>query len=210
MFGFIREPGPRSPPTAIRRTLEADRLPLSVDRPSALAVVERRGRQQRRPVTYVRVFEPAWARALGVDVRAFDDLDAHPSLILMSGHIEPDGRPSGDLERPSGRVSDRRSSMATAFVELTRMEGETNGVSVLVNLGNVAWIESGANGTSRIVFAMVALNQREDAGPLSIVVRESAQGIAVLAGMVQKTDREAIAQAWVDQRGRRDDPDGGE
>jgi hypothetical protein len=31
---------------------------------------------------YVRVLEPAWARALGADVRAFDDLDAHPSLIL--------------------------------------------------------------------------------------------------------------------------------
>jgi hypothetical protein len=42
-------------------------------------------------VTYIRIFEPAWARALGVDVQVFDDLDAHPILILKSGHIEPDG-----------------------------------------------------------------------------------------------------------------------
>jgi hypothetical protein len=54
-------------------------------------VVERRGRHERRPVTYIRIFEPAWARALGVDVQGFDDLDAHPSLILKSGHIERDG-----------------------------------------------------------------------------------------------------------------------
>lgn len=100
--------------------------------------------------------------------------------------------------------------MATAFVGLTRMDGETNGVSVLVNLGSVAWIEPGAHGTSRIVFATGVLNGREDSGPLSIVVRESAQEIAVLTGMVQKTDGDAIAQAWVDQRGRRDFPDGGE
>ena len=33
--------------------------------------------------------------------------------------------------------------------------------------------------------------------------------IAVLAGVGQKTDREAIAQAWADQRGRRDITDEG-
>ena len=91
MFGFIRKPGARSPSTAIRRAIEADGLPLGVDRPSALAVVERRGHYQRRPVTHIRIFEPAWAQALGVDVQLFDDLDAHPSLILKSGHIERDG-----------------------------------------------------------------------------------------------------------------------
>jgi hypothetical protein len=100
--------------------------------------------------------------------------------------------------------------MATAFVELTRVEAEARGTSVLVNLGTVAWIEPGANGTSRIVFAVAIRKEREDDGPLALVVRESAQEIALLAGMVQKTDREAIAQAWVDQRGRRDFPDDGE
>jgi len=91
VFGFIRKPGAKSPSTAIRRAIEADGLPLGVDRPSALAVVERRGRHERRSVTYIRIFEPAWAQALGVDVRGFDDLDAHPSLILKSGHIGRDG-----------------------------------------------------------------------------------------------------------------------
>jgi hypothetical protein len=91
VFGLIRKPGARSPSTATRRAIETDGLPLGVDRPSARAVVERRGRYQHRSVTYIRIFEPAWARALGVEVRAFDDLDAHPSLILKSGHIEQDG-----------------------------------------------------------------------------------------------------------------------
>ena len=91
MFGFMRKPGARSPSTAIRRAIEADGLPLGVDRPSALAVVERHGRHERRSVTHIRIFEPAWARALGVDVRGFGDLDVHPSLILKSGHIESDG-----------------------------------------------------------------------------------------------------------------------
>lgn len=92
MFSFIRRPGARSPSTAMRRAIEADGLPLGVDRPSALAVVERRGRYEHRSVTYVRIFEPAWAQALGVDVRAFGDLDAYPNLILKSGHIERDGQ----------------------------------------------------------------------------------------------------------------------
>jgi hypothetical protein len=96
--------------------------------------------------------------------------------------------------------------MAAAFVELTRVEAESHGTPVLVNLGTVAWIEPGADGTSRIVFAVGDPNDRGGAGPLAIVVRESAQEIGVLAGVVHHTDREAIAQAWVDQRGRRDFP----
>lgn len=88
----MRKPGARSPSAALRRAIEADGLPLGVDRPSALAVLERRGRYEHRPVTHIRIFEPAWARALGVDLRRFDDLDAHPALILKSGHIEQDGQ----------------------------------------------------------------------------------------------------------------------
>jgi hypothetical protein len=91
MFDFMRKPGARSPSAPIRRAIEADGLPLGVDRPSALAVVEQRGQYDGRAVTYIRIFEPAWARALGVDVTVFDDLDAHPSLVLKSGHIERDG-----------------------------------------------------------------------------------------------------------------------
>lgn len=91
MFGFIRKPGARAPSAAIRRAIEADGLPLGVDRPSALAVVERRGHFENRSVTHIRIFEPAWAQALGVDVRVFADLDVHPDLVLKSGHVERDG-----------------------------------------------------------------------------------------------------------------------
>ena len=100
--------------------------------------------------------------------------------------------------------------MAATFVELTRAGTETRDASVLVNLGTVAWIESGATGTSRIVFAIGVPNEREGTAPLTLTVRESTQEIAVLVGVVGKTDREAIAQAWVDQRGRRGLPDDGE
>ena len=91
MFGFLRKPGARSPSAPIRRASEADGLPLGVDRPSALAVVERRGRYDGPSVTFIRVFEPAWARSLGVNVRRFDDLGAHDVLVLKSRHIEGDG-----------------------------------------------------------------------------------------------------------------------
>ena len=117
MFGFIRRPGARSPSTAIRRAIEADGLPLGVDRPSALAVVERHGRHERRSVTYIRIFEPAWAQALGVDVRGFDDLDAHPSLVLKSGHIERDGAVvitarASESVRPPSLGEDRTASIS--------------------------------------------------------------------------------------------------
>ena len=100
--------------------------------------------------------------------------------------------------------------MAATFVELTRAGTESRDASVLVNLGTVAWIEPGPSGTSRIVFAIGVSNEREGTMPLTLTVRESAQEIAVLAGVIRNTDREAIAQAWVDQYGRRGLPDDGE
>jgi hypothetical protein len=93
--------------------------------------------------------------------------------------------------------------MANPFIVLTRVDPGPGGTSVLVNLGNVAWIEPAADGTSRVVFAVGLTDPREATMPISIVVRESTKDIALLAGAVQTTDREAIAQAWVDQRGRR-------
>jgi hypothetical protein len=76
---------------------------------------------------------------------------------------------------------------------------------VLVNLGQVAWIEAAEGGLTRVTFAAGQLRGESTIGvPLTILVRESLTEIALLAGVVQKTDREAIAQAWADQRGRRD------
>jgi hypothetical protein len=93
--------------------------------------------------------------------------------------------------------------MPEAFIELTRVDAEPRASSIFVNLANVAWIESAANGTSRIVFTVASPSAPVSGEPLSIAVRESAEEIALLAGVVRKTDRDAIAQAWMDQRGRR-------
>lgn len=100
--------------------------------------------------------------------------------------------------------------MTEAFIELTRVDAEPHGASILVNLAQVAWIESDASGASRIVFAVGLPYERANGVPLSIAVRESTQEIAHLVGVVRKTDGEAIAQAWMDQRGRRDLNDDGE
>jgi hypothetical protein len=40
-----------------------------------------------------------------------------------------------------------------------------------------------------------------------MLVRETADEIALLAGVVRKTDGEAIAQAWIDQSARRERQD---
>lgn len=94
--------------------------------------------------------------------------------------------------------------MANSFVELTRVDADLNGSSVLVNLGQVAWIEAAEGGHARVVFAGGQPRDEPAIGvPLTIVVREGLVEIALLAGVVQKTDREAIAQAWADQRGRK-------
>ena len=99
--------------------------------------------------------------------------------------------------------------MANQFVELTRVDANQNGTSVIVNLSTVAWVEPSDSDTSRIVFALVLPRERADGAPLSMLVRETTDEIALLAGVVRRTDVEAIAQAWKDQTARRgrDDED---
>lgn len=93
--------------------------------------------------------------------------------------------------------------MTDSFIELTRLDTHAHDTPVLVNLDNVAWIEAATDGTSRIVFAVGLPYERANGVPLTLVVRENAREIALMARVVRKTDRDAIAQAWVDQRGRR-------
>jgi len=93
--------------------------------------------------------------------------------------------------------------MTDSFIELTRLDAHSDDTPVLVNLDNVAWIEAATDGTSRIVFAVGLPYERANGVPLTLVVRENAREIALMARVVRKTDRDAIAQAWVDQRGRR-------
>ena len=93
MFKFMRSSGMRSPSGAVLRALQADGLPPGTDI-SALGVVESRGSYSGRKVTYVRVFDPKRAAARAVDVftnYTYQDLNAHPDLVLRAGFIERDG-----------------------------------------------------------------------------------------------------------------------
>jgi len=91
MFGFLRSSGSKAPSSSVRRALEKDGLPPSIERASMLQMVESRGRFSDRKVTYIRVFDPALVAARGLSIRAFKDLDPHPDVVLRSGHIESDG-----------------------------------------------------------------------------------------------------------------------
>ena len=71
--------------------------------------------------------------------------------------------------------------MPERLVKLTRSVGNPNGVPSIVNLDNVAWMESNEDGSTRVLFAIM-LTRTEHEGALSIDVRESLQEIAVLAG----------------------------
>jgi hypothetical protein len=42
-------------------------------------------------VSYFRAFDPIRVAERGLQVQAFTDLDAHPDLVLGSGHVESDG-----------------------------------------------------------------------------------------------------------------------
>ena len=91
MFGFRRTPDPRSPSAAIAHVVEQAGLPADISHSSMLRVVESSGRYSGRTVHFVRVFDPARAAESAVVVQRHGDLDAHPGLILWSGHVESDG-----------------------------------------------------------------------------------------------------------------------
>ena len=91
MFGFLRTPAPQSPSAAISHVVEQAALPADIRHASMLRVVESRGRYSGRTVLFVRVFDPARAAESAVVVQRYGDLDAHPGLVLWSGHVETDG-----------------------------------------------------------------------------------------------------------------------
>jgi hypothetical protein len=93
--------------------------------------------------------------------------------------------------------------MAERLVRLTRVDGNPNGAPSLVNLNNVAWMESNQDGSTQVVFAVALTRERANGEMLSIDVRESLQEIGILAGIERSTAEEAIAHAWVDQSARR-------
>ena len=121
MFGFLRAPAPRSPSAAICRVIEQSGLPAWISSSSMLRVVESRGRYAGRPVLFIRVFDPVRAAEREVIVQRFRDLDAQPSLVLWSGHVERDGLVA--LSRRSPGL-DMRTPMRSCADRTTRADGD--------------------------------------------------------------------------------------
>jgi hypothetical protein len=92
MFSFRRRSSDRSHelPATIRIALENDGVSPAVH-PSGLRMLEQRGSYSGRSVSFFRVFDAARAAERGVHPSSFADLDAHPDLVLGSGHIEHGG-----------------------------------------------------------------------------------------------------------------------
>jgi hypothetical protein len=101
MFDFMRRSSPQSPTTAIRHALKEDGLFSAGGESVALSVVESRGRYAGREVRYFRVFDPARTSTRGLNIRSYQDLSAHPSLLLRTGHVEADGSVIIDHRVPS-------------------------------------------------------------------------------------------------------------
>src|SRR5918911_2741614 len=90
MFRLIRKSQPRRPTAAMAAALISDGLPPGMQ-PSTLSVVQQHGTYSGRRVSYFRAFDPIRVGERGLQIRGFTDLDAHPDLVLGSGHVEADG-----------------------------------------------------------------------------------------------------------------------
>ena len=90
MFSLFRKSQPRQLTAAMTRALVSDGLPPGMQ-PSTLSVVLQHGSYSGRRVSYFRIFDPIRVAERGLQVQAFTDLDAHPDLVLGSGHVESDG-----------------------------------------------------------------------------------------------------------------------
>ena len=90
MFSLFRKSQPQHPTAAMSRALVGDGLPPGIE-PSTLLVTLQHGLYSGRRVSYFRVFDPIHAGDRFLQVRAFGDLDAHPDLVLGTGHVEADG-----------------------------------------------------------------------------------------------------------------------
>lgn len=119
MFSFLRRSRePESPSAAIVAALGLAEPPDSIES-SHLAVTTRRGSYSGRPVRYFRVFSPTSVGAQGVSVRIFADLDAHPQLVLGSGHVERDGAivVTGRSRLPMAHTPDRSNADRAAHAD---------------------------------------------------------------------------------------------
>jgi hypothetical protein len=90
MFSFFRKSHSHHVTKPIAQALATDGLPPGMN-PATLDVVDQRGSYSGRQVTYFRLFDPVRLAERAVQVRVYADLDAHPELILGSGHVEHNG-----------------------------------------------------------------------------------------------------------------------
>ena len=91
MFNFLRRSSPQRPTGTSRHALVQASLLSAMDAPPAFDVVETRGRYAGRTVRYFRAFAPAHTGERGLTIRSYQDLSAHPGLLLRTGHVEADG-----------------------------------------------------------------------------------------------------------------------
>jgi hypothetical protein len=114
-FSFLHRPEARY--SAIRQALA--QAPLGPPAPVALTILEQPGSYVGRHVTFFRAFDPRHAATAGVHVRAFRDLDAHPELVLGSGHVEREGRVviTGRREQDNDATPARELADRTAHVD---------------------------------------------------------------------------------------------
>ncbi|GAC1315009.1 MAG: hypothetical protein NVSMB2_05510 [Chloroflexota bacterium] len=90
MFGFLRRGPSPAASDAIRQALFQHGLPTGTT-VNSLRVLTRQGNYSGRSVRFFSAFDEEQARHSGVVVRSFDDLEAHPRLVIGSGHVEHNG-----------------------------------------------------------------------------------------------------------------------
>ena len=99
MFSFFRNTASSKSSLAIQHALVQQGLPfgMSVD---TLRVLTRKGNYAGRSVRYFLAFDADQAAQGGLTPRKFDELDAHPDLVIGSGHVERDGAISLTRRQP--------------------------------------------------------------------------------------------------------------
>ena len=90
MFNLFRKSQPQHPTAAIVQAMTTDGLPPGMDA-ATLTVLQQRGSYSGRKVSYFRVFDPLRVSDRPFKVNEFGDLDAHPELVVGSGHVEQNG-----------------------------------------------------------------------------------------------------------------------
>jgi hypothetical protein len=103
MFSFFRKGASPASSLAIQQALVKQGVPfgMSVNR---LRVLTRQGNYAGRSVRYFRAFDADQAAQGGLAPRTFDDLDAHPDLVIGSGHLEREGGVVLTRREPSTRA----------------------------------------------------------------------------------------------------------